>query len=45
MTQEQKQELKKQINEMIYALDYARDLNERYEIEESIIELENKLYK
>lgn len=45
MTKEQKVQIKKQINEMICALDYARDLNEKWEIEEAIIELENKLYR
>lgn len=44
MTKEQKESIKRQINEMIYALDNARDLNEAYEIEEGIIELENMLY-
>ena len=44
MTREQKQAIKNQINEMIYALDNARDLNEAWEIEEGIIELENMLY-
>ena len=44
MTREQKQAIKNQINEMIYALDNARDLNEAWEIEEGIIELENTLY-
>lgn len=45
MTKKQKEKIKKQINDMIYALDYARDLNERFEIEEGIIELENMIYK
>ena len=45
MTQQEKQVIKRQINEMIIALDYARDLNEAFEIEEGIIELENKLYR
>lgn len=44
MTSEQKQKIKNQINEMIYTLDNARDLNEAWEIEEGIIELENMLY-
>lgn len=45
MTQEQKARIKKQINDMIYSLENARDLNEAWEIEEGIIELENMLYR
>ncbi len=44
MTLEQKASIKKQINDMIYALENARNLDEAWEIEEGIIELENMLY-
>lgn len=45
MTHEEKQKIKNQINEMIKALDNARSINEAWDIEEGIIELENKIYK
>ena len=44
MTNKQKKSMKHQINEMVKALEYARSLDEAWEIEEAIIELENKLY-
>ena len=44
MTKEQKDSIKKEINEMSYSLDNARNLDEKWEIEEAIIELENMIY-
>lgn len=45
MTMQEKQIIKNRINEMVYALDNARNLDEAWEIEEGIIELENMLYR
>lgn len=38
-----KTEIREQINEMVKALDYARSIDEAWDIEEGIIELENML--
>lgn len=43
-SRKEKQKIRKQLNEMIHALDYARSLDEAWDIEQGIIELENKLY-
>ena len=43
-SRKEKQKIKQQINEMVRALDYARSLDEAWDIEQGIIELENKLY-
>ena len=40
-----KQEIRNQINEMVKALDYARSIDEAWDIEQGIIELEDMLYK
>jgi len=45
MTPEEKQNIKNQINEMVKALEYARSIDEAWDIEQGIIELENMLYK
>ena len=44
MTKEEKQRIKHIINNLVYSLDYARNLDEAYEIEQDIIALENMLY-
>ena len=36
--------MKKELNGLIEALEFARNLDEAWEIEEAIIELENKIY-